>query len=116
MKEFLFIFRVDHSRMKELSPQELQNVAESAKKWVAGIVSQNKLADKGSRLVPDSGKVLKNKDIITDGPYVETKEAVNGYLVIKTDTIEEAAELAKGNPIFTFNIGGSIEVREISKI
>ncbi|ANH82760.1 transcription initiation protein [Niabella ginsenosidivorans] len=116
MKEFLFIFRVDYSKMQQLPPQELQNVAESAKNWIESVAAQNKLADKGNRLVPNSGKVLKSKTLVTDGPYVETKEAINGYLIIKTDTPEAAVELAKGNPIFTFNIGGSIEVRAISTI
>jgi hypothetical protein len=116
MKEFLFVFRVDPSKMKQLSPEMLQNVAENAKNWVASVAAQNKLADKGNRLVPGSGKVLKSKSLITDGPYVETKEAINGYLIIKADTIEEAVGIAKGNPIFTFDIGGSIEVREISTL
>jgi hypothetical protein len=116
MKDFLFIFRVDFSRMGQLSPEELKNVAATAKSWVENIAAQNKLADKGNRLVPGSGKVLKSRDVITDGPYVETKEAINGYIIIKAATIEEAVDIAKNNPLFKLNIGGSIEIREISTI
>ncbi|SFQ28602.1 YciI family protein [Parafilimonas terrae] len=116
MKDFLFIFRVDYAGMGRLSAEELQNVAAAAKGWIENIAAQNKLADKGNRLIPGSGKVLRSKDIITDGPYVETKEAINGYLIIKSATIEEAVDIAKNNPLFKLNIGGSIEIREVSTI
>jgi hypothetical protein len=31
---------------------------------------------------------------VTDGPFMETKEALGGYSVLETDTIEEAIEIA----------------------
>lgn len=51
--------------------------------------------------------------MITEGAYTEIKEFISGYIVVKADTIDEAVEMAKGNPIFA--IGGSIEVREVIK-
>lgn len=36
--------------------------------------------------------------LITDGPFMETKEALGGYSVLETDTIEEAVEIAKTWP------------------
>ena len=39
------------------------------------------------------------------------KEFISGYIVVRAENIEEAVEMAKGNPIF--KIGGSIEVREV---
>ena len=35
---------------------------------------------------------------VTDGPFMETKEALGGFSVLETDTIEEAAEIAKTWP------------------
>jgi hypothetical protein len=49
--------------------------------------------------------------MITNGPYVETKETVGGYTIIKANDLKEATELAKGCPIVT--VGGSVEVRPI---
>ena len=77
---------------------------------MGSIAAQNKLASPGNRLGFDA-KVLKPNDVITDGPYVEMKEMVSGYIIVKTDTIEEAAELAKGCPVL--KVGGSVEVRSI---
>lgn len=35
---------------------------------------------------------------VTDGPFIETKEALGGYSVIDADTIDEAVEIAKTWP------------------
>jgi hypothetical protein len=50
---------------------------------------------------------------VTDGPYTEIKEFLVGYVIVRTETIDEAVEMAKENPIF--KIGGNIEVREVLK-
>jgi len=49
--------------------------------------------------------------LVTNGPYVETKEAIGGYILIRAETLDEAAEMAKGCPILM--IGGNVEVRNI---
>ena len=77
---------------------------------MGSLAAQNKLANPGNRLGSE-GKVVKPNQIVTNGPYVEMKEAVGGYTIIKAANIEEAAELSKGCPILT--VGGSVEVRPI---
>lgn len=47
-----------------------------------------------------SAKTVKPNRIVTDGPYTEIKVFISGYIVVKTDTMDEAVELAKANPIF----------------
>ena len=79
--------------------------------WLASIAAQNKLADKGNTLSVTNAKTVQPGNVVTDGPYTEIKEFISGYVIVKTDTIEEAIDLAKANPIFT--MGGNIEVREV---
>jgi hypothetical protein len=55
--------------------------------------------------------VQNGKTITTDGPFVETKEALNGYLVYETDDLDAAIELAARIP--AARLGGAIEVRPI---
>lgn len=110
MKEFLLIFRLSKDSDAKPSPEQLQE----RMNWLAGIVAQNKLADKGNTLSPVSAKTVKPDNIVTDGPFTEIKEFVSGYMIVKTETIEEAVELAKANPIF--KVGGSIEVREVMTV
>ncbi|MEJ7643801.1 MAG: YciI family protein [Chryseolinea sp.] len=72
--------------------------------------------DKGNTLLPTPGsaKTVKPNRVVTDGPYTEIKEFISGYIIVKTNTIDEAVEIAKGNPIFD-QVGGNIEVREVLK-
>ncbi|HEY8513516.1 MAG TPA: YciI family protein [Cyclobacteriaceae bacterium] len=110
MKEFALIFRLKDITDFKPSPEQMQE----RMNWLAGIAAQNKLADKGNTLLPlpGSAKVVKPGNIVTDGPYTEIKEFVSGYVVVRAESIDEAVELAKANPIFD-QVGGNIEVREV---
>lgn len=110
MKEFALIFRLKDIADFKPSPEQMQE----RMNWLAGIAAQNKLADKGNTLLPAAGsaKVVKPGNVVTDGPYTEIKEFVSGYVVIRAESIEEAVEVARANPIFD-QVGGNIEVREV---
>ena len=56
-------------------------------------------------------RVQDAKTITTDGPFVDTKEALNGYLVYEADDLDAAIELAARIP--AARLGGAIEVRPI---
>lgn len=111
MKEFALIFRIKDVKDFKPSPEQMQE----RMNWLAGIVAQNKLVDKGNTFLstPGSSKTVKPDDVVTDGPYTEIKEFVSGYIVIKAESIDEAVQIAKENPVFS--IGGNIEVRELLK-
>ena len=111
MKEFILIFRLKEISDFKPSPEQMQE----RMKWLASIAAQNKLADKGNTLLPTPGsaKTVKPGNVVTDGPYTEIKEFIAGYVIIKAETIEDAVEIAKANPIY--KIGGNIEVREVLK-
>jgi hypothetical protein len=113
MKDFLLVFRTDYSKMPKASPEEMQASTKRWMDWIGGIAAQNKLTDRGNRLVP-SGKVLKADNVISDGPYTEIKESIIGYSMVKADSIEEATELAKGCPIL--KSGGNVEIREVNPL
>ena len=111
MKDFALIFRLSNIEDFRPSPEQLQE----RMNWLASIAAQNKLVDKGNTLLPApaSAKTVRADDSVTDGPYTEIKEFISGYIIIKTENIEEAVEIAKANPIFKVN--GNIEVREVLK-
>jgi len=114
MKEFLLVFRADWTNMPKGSPEEMQARTQKWMDWVGGIASQNKLVDRGNRLTHD-GKILKSGGIIADGPYLETKEFVGGYSLIKASSYNEAVELAKTCPVL-MTPNGTVEAREISPL
>ena len=66
----------------------------------------------GDQLAPPrrarSVRVRDGKKLVTDGPFVETKEVMGGFDIIECGSLEEAVEIASGHPIAEF---GTIEVR-----
>jgi hypothetical protein len=111
MNEFLLIFRRDFKTPEaQPSPEKLQGMMKDWQDWMGSIAAQNKLADSGNRLDP-SGSVVRSDDSVTNGPYVEVKEGIGGYIVIRAGSLEEASEISKGCPVLT--IGGNVEVRQI---
>jgi hypothetical protein len=56
-------------------------------------------------------RVADGKTLTTDGPFVEIKEAIGGYLLFEADDLDAAIELASQIP--AARLGGAIEVRPI---
>jgi len=56
-------------------------------------------------------RVQDGKTLTTDGPFVELKEAIGGYLFFEADDLDAAIELAAQIP--AARLGGAIEVRPI---
>jgi hypothetical protein len=58
-------------------------------------------------------RVQDGKTLTTDGPFVELKEAIGGYLLFEADHLDAAIELASRIP--AASMGGAIEVRPIAE-
>ena len=56
-------------------------------------------------------RVQDGRTLTTDGPFVELKEAVGGWLIFEADNLDAAIELAARIP--AARLGGAIEVRPI---
>lgn len=110
MKEFLLVFRMDMALQTQVSPEQMQSRMKLWQDWMGSIAAQNKLVSSGNRLATE-GRVVKKDNVITDGPYVEIKEAIGGYSIVRAGSLDEAAEIAKGCPILLG--GGNVEVRTI---
>ena len=110
MKEFVLIFRTTTNPDFQPSVEQMQQMMTSWMNWMGSIAAQDKLASNGNRLGVSNAKVVKPGNVVTDGPFTEIKEFINGYIVVKADTVDEAVEIAKQCPIVTHG-GGSVEVR-----
>ena len=68
----------------------------------------------GDQLAPPrrarSVRVRDGRPIVTDGPFVETKEAVGGFDLIDCGSLEEAIQIASAHPVART---GTIEVRPL---
>jgi hypothetical protein len=111
MKEFALLFRQPGFDYSNVTPTEMQALTKKWHDWAGDIAAQGKVSSKGFRLSTE-GKVLKAGGVITDGPFVEIREILGGFVVVKADNLEEAVTLAHGCPVL--ERGGSVEIRAIS--
>jgi len=109
MKEFIFLFRSPHSEMAKLSPDEMQAYMGKWSVWTKKL-SENGTLKFGDRLSRENAKIVYDfGNIVTDGPFIESKEIVGGYIIIEAETMEEAVEISKKCPIY--NVNGVVEIR-----
>ena len=80
-----------------------------------GAINQTPGVTSGLQLSPPETattvRVAGGKTLTTDGPFVEIKEAIGGYLLFEADDLDAAIELAARIP--AARLGGAIEVRPI---
>jgi hypothetical protein len=57
--------------------------------------------------------VQDGRTLTTDGPYVETKEALDGYFIYEADDLDAAIALAARVPALP--MGGAIEIRPLAQ-
>ena len=110
MANFLFIYRGAGDAVAKMTPEEMQQHMQKWEKWIGEGMRKGWMINPGDALTPE-GKVVSAK-VVTDGPFVESKEIVGGYSIVQADTIAAAAELAKGCP--GLQVGGKVEVRTLA--
>lgn len=114
MADFIYLFRSNPEAWKSMSPEQMQQTIKKWREWVDGIEKSGNLKLTGERL-GENGKVVKGKaKTVTDGPYVEVKDFIQGYMVVSTEDLGQAVELARGCPILESD--GSVEVRPFMRM
>ncbi len=93
MNEFLLIIK--GMGPANPSPEEMQKALEAYMNWAGSLGKQ--YID-GQRLEP-SGAHLTGDTIATDGPFLESKEIIAGYVIISAKNLDEAVEIAKSSPL-----------------
>lgn len=113
--EYMLVFRHEDGK-KVASPEQLQIWMKQTMDWIGGIAAQNKFV-LGNGLPFDDAKVVRtrnSKPVVTNGPFGEIKETIGGYILVRSESIDEAVEFAKGCPVLQGE-GNSVEVRKIQK-
>ena len=92
-----------------MSPEQMQQLTQKWMDWRATLERNGHIKQLGERL-DGAGKVLRGKaKTVTDGPYVEVKDFIQGYMIVNAADVEQALQLAKDCPILESD--GSVEIR-----
>ncbi len=112
--EYIFLFRGGDGRTLQESPEKWQSHMQKWMQWMGELSEQGKFLS--AQPLSNNGKLVSgSKKLVTDGPFMEGKEVVGGYMICKADTFDEAVDIAKGCPILEFE-DGNVEVREIQEM
>jgi hypothetical protein len=112
MNEYALIMR-NEDGTKIASPEQMQVWMKQTMDWIATIAAQNKFVD-GTGLPFDEAKVVHSNKVVTNGPFGDIKETIGGFITVRAESAEEAAEFAKGCPVLQGE-GNTVEVRRIAK-
>ena len=108
-KKYLFLQRSQPgNRRQQPSSAQMQDMFAAFNAWKEKF--RDNILDMGGKLML-GGKVVTTSGA-TDGPFVEGKEVVGGYMFVTADTVERALEVAREMPMLT--PGASIEIREVA--
>lgn len=107
-KNYLCIQRSQPGKGEKPSPAQMQEMYAKFNAWKEKF--QKNIVDMGGRL--GGGKVVTSEGA-TDGPFVEAKEVVGGFMILSAESLEEATQVARECP-GVVRPGSSVEVREIN--
>ena len=114
MKEYLLLFRGGDGREMQQSPEKWQAHMQKWMQWMGELTQQGTFIS--AQPLSATGKQVKgSQKTVTDGPYVEGKEIIGGYLICKAESYDAATAIAKDCPILEFD-NGVVEVREIGEM
>lgn len=107
-KKYLCIQRSQPGKGEKPSPAQMQEMYAKFNAWKDKF--QENIVDMGGQL--GGGKVVTMQGA-TDGPFVEAKEVIGGYMIVSADSLDKAIEVARNCPGLV-SPGSGVEVREIN--
>ena len=108
MAQYLLLVFKDESAVPACgSPAWEQSVA-AHQRFIAWVVAGPSALLGSSALEPSSTATTVRADVITDGPFAETKQALGGFSLLEADDLDEALRVAGLCPAL-----GCVEVRPV---
>lgn len=102
MQQFLLIIKGDG--MRELGKDELQSLMKGYEAWVQEL-GENYIL--GQRLEKKGALLTDPHSLSTDGPFLESKEVIAGFILIQCENLEQAISHTRKLPhlgLFTFEV------------
>ena len=112
MKYMLLIYH-DEQAWKRLTAAEHQEIYREYRQLIQELQSNGQYLA-GDQLQPtttaSSVRVRNGKQMVTDGPFAETREQLGGFFMIEANDLAEAANIAGRIPSSRM---GSVEIRPV---
>jgi hypothetical protein len=111
--QYMLLIYDDEQAWQKLAEDERNNLY-AAYGAFTNDVREKGILVAGEQLQPTAAatsvRIREGKELVTDGPFAETKEQLGGYYLIDVESVDEALEWAAKIPSARF---GTIEVRPL---
>lgn len=111
MTQYLLSVYVSDEEMANTSPADMQSAFEAVDKFNEELQSSGAWVFAGGLHPASTATVVKpagGDTVVTDGPYVETKEYLGGFWVVEAPDLDAALAIAKKGALAC---AGTVEVR-----
>ncbi len=109
MAQYLILIYEDEASYASATPDVWQQVTDAHNRFAEQLTETGATFVGGNALQPTSTATSIRADVVTDGPFAETKEALGGYYLIEAADLDQALAVAKLCPA---RFGG-VEVRPV---
>jgi hypothetical protein len=111
--KYMLLICDDEKAWARLSEAERQKIYGEYRQLIVGLTASGQYVA-GSQLHPTSAatcvRVRDGKQLVTDGPFAETREQIGGYFLVEARNLDEVIALAARIPSARM---GTIEVRPL---
>ena len=114
--EYMFLINVDETQGPPGDPS-----ADGFEEMMAGWFAYNQMLTEGGHFVAGASLqpsatatvVHNGTGAVTDGPYVETKELLGGFVILETETEDEALAIAKDWPSLSTQANATVHLQPV---
>lgn len=107
--KYLCVVRSKSGACEKPSPAQMEESFAKFNAWKEKF--KDNIVDLGGALKQE-GKVVTSESV-TDGPFVEVKEILGGYMMISAESLDEAVKVVSESP-GVWSPESSVEIREIN--
>jgi hypothetical protein len=113
MEKFLLLVREDINALKQIGNEGRYKNMREMMKWAESLAESGNYM--GGEPLVLAGKYVNRNHVLSDGPFIEAKEGISGYIFLQAENLEQAASIAQTCPLVMEN-RMVLEVRPIMTI
>jgi hypothetical protein len=97
MEKFLLIIREDLNRLKKWSEEKRYNGVREMDEWVKTLVQNGNYISGDALHI--KGIYVSKDHVLSDGPFIEAKEGISGFIFIEARDLQDAVSIAQTSPL-----------------
>jgi hypothetical protein len=109
MAEYLILIFDDEATWEAASKSDFDRIMQGHNAFPEQAAALGGKVVGGKALQPTGTATSVRGDVVTDGPFAETKEALGGYYLVEAADLDQALAIGKLIPV----LNGGVEVRPV---